>query len=66
MRGLSHLPRAAIENAKMMIDGDAEAKKVGRIIRRMLSHDAVARGLDYSSFRSQHGSKGTPLVECGC
>lgn len=47
MRGLSHLPRAAIENAKMMIDGDAETKKVGRIVRRMLSHDAVARGLDY-------------------
>ncbi len=21
---------------------------------------------DHSSFRSQHGSKGTPLVECGC
>jgi len=26
MRGLSRLPRAAIKNAKMMIDGDAEAK----------------------------------------
>ncbi len=47
MRGLLQLPRTAIENAKMMIDGDAEAKNVGRIIRPMLSRDAVARGLDY-------------------
>jgi len=47
LRGLRHLPRAAIENAKMMIDGDAEAKKLGRMIRLLLSHDAEARGLDY-------------------
>ncbi len=47
MRGLLHLPRTAIENAKMMIDGDAEAKKLRTMVRPMLSHDAEARGLDY-------------------
>ncbi len=44
---LSSQPRAAIENAKMMIDGDAEAKKLRTMVRPMLSHDAEARGLDY-------------------
>jgi len=47
IRGLSHLPRSAIENAKMMIDGNAEAKKLGRMVRPMLSHDAERRGIDY-------------------
>ena len=47
LRGLLQLPRPAIENAKMVIDGDAEAKKLGRMIRRLLSHDAKTRGLDY-------------------
>ncbi len=31
----------------MMIDGDAEAKKLGGIVRTMLSRDAAARGIDY-------------------
>ncbi len=47
IRGLLQLPRAAIENAKMTIDGDAEAKKLGNMVRTMLTHDAKARGIDY-------------------
>ena len=47
MRALLQLPRAAIENAKMIIDGDAEAKKLGGMVRPLLSRDAAARGIDY-------------------
>jgi len=47
MHGLLQLPRAAIENAKMIIDGDAEAKKLGGMVRPLLSRDAAARGIDY-------------------
>jgi len=47
MRGVLHLPAREMENAKMMIDGDAEAKKLGGIVRTMLSRDAAARGIDY-------------------
>ncbi len=38
------------------------------VARRMgyTSVAAINRDVLISSFRSQHGSKGTPLVECGC
>ena len=47
LRGLLQLPREAIENGKMIIDGDAEAKKLARMVRPMLSKELQARGLNY-------------------
>lgn len=47
VRGLLQLPRTASEDAKVMIDGDAEAKKLARLVRPILSQDAKERGLNY-------------------
>lgn len=56
------LPRAEVEDARVFIDGDAEAKKLARMIRPLLSRQMVAWGLDH---RIGKITKGEPSTSAG-
>ena len=46
-RAILLLPRESVEGARVFVDGDAEAKKLARMVRPLLSRQMVAWGLDY-------------------